>query len=209
MHIIQSGKPSIHMITEAGIIGKIGLNSVGVGVTLNAVMAKGVTFNKLPCHLALRTVLNSNSRKDAVSQLQRAGVASSCHINVADATGGVGLECSGYDIVELPMRNGVVAHTNHFIESHASPSKIYLPDTPFRLERVQQLIRDAGDRPNLESLEEILKDEKNYPGAICRGPTEKSSVETLFSVVMDLGARTSRVKVGRPTEATEVFILSP
>ncbi|KAH6719482.1 hypothetical protein BKA61DRAFT_731911 [Leptodontidium sp. MPI-SDFR-AT-0119] len=50
---------NIQMITEAGIIGKIGLNSQGVGCTLNALKAKGVSFSSLPCHLALRTVMES------------------------------------------------------------------------------------------------------------------------------------------------------
>ncbi|KMU75198.1 acyl-CoA [Coccidioides immitis RMSCC 3703] len=89
MHIrpSQPSKPSIHMITEAGIIGKIGLNSCGVGVTLNAIKCAGVDFNKIPCHLALRTVLNSSSRAEAVEKLEKLGVASACHILVADHTG--------------------------------------------------------------------------------------------------------------------------
>jgi len=102
------------MITEAGIIGKIGINSFGVGCTLNAITAKGVSFTKLPCHLALRTVLESSSREEAIATLEKSGVASACHILVADKTGGTGLECSSEDIMRLEMNErGVVAHTNH------------------------------------------------------------------------------------------------
>jgi isopenicillin-N N-acyltransferase-like protein len=53
--IEQSGKPVIKMITEAGLIGKIGLNSAGVGVCLNAIKAKGMDSTRIPCHLGLRT----------------------------------------------------------------------------------------------------------------------------------------------------------
>jgi isopenicillin-N N-acyltransferase-like protein len=83
---------SIQMITEAGIIGKIGLNGNGVGCTLNAIKAKGVSFSKLPCHLALRTVMESLSRQAAIAALEKAGVASACHILIADSSGGTGLE---------------------------------------------------------------------------------------------------------------------
>ena len=57
--------PAIKMVTEAGIIGKIGLNSSGVGVCLNAIKIKGMDPTKLPCHLGLRMVLESPSRAEA------------------------------------------------------------------------------------------------------------------------------------------------
>lgn len=82
LNISQEGKPAISMITEAGIIGKIGLNSRGVGVCLNAIRVSGVDFQRLPCHLALRTCLESNSMEEAVGALAKAGVASACHILV-------------------------------------------------------------------------------------------------------------------------------
>lgn len=82
LNISQEGKPAISMITEAGIIGKIGLNSRGVGVCLNAIRAQGVDFQKLPCHLALRTCLESTSTEEAVVAIKKAGVASSSHLLV-------------------------------------------------------------------------------------------------------------------------------
>jgi isopenicillin-N N-acyltransferase-like protein len=209
MHITPSPStklPTIHMMTEAGIIGKIGLNSSSVGVTLNAIKARGVDFAKLPCHLALRTVLNSISRAEAVDKLTRAGVASACHITVADAaTGGRGLECSAQDIVQMPMSDhGVCTHSNHFVNAHAEGvlgAKMLL-DSPLRLERIRTLIAQEvpGTKPSFEAIERLLKDEEGHPGSICRASTEKSSLETLFSVCMDLGERVGRVKMGRPIE---------
>lgn len=79
-------------MTEAGILAKIGLNSLGVGVCLNAIRAKGLDKSRIPCHLGLRMVLESASREEAVRRLKEEGVASACHMLVADATGGVGLE---------------------------------------------------------------------------------------------------------------------
>ena len=72
------------MMTQAGLTGKIGLNGAVVGVTLSAIKSAGVDFGKLPCHLALWTALNSSRADEAVKVLMREGVASSCHITVAD-----------------------------------------------------------------------------------------------------------------------------
>ena len=109
LRIREDSQPGIDMITEAGIIGKIGLNSAWVGVCLNAIRARGVDFDKLPCHLALRACLDSISRTLAVMALEKAGVARSCHILLADAGGGIGLECSHKDVVLLQMSDcGVV-----------------------------------------------------------------------------------------------------
>ena len=44
LYIRNPPKPPIAMVTEAGIIGKIGLNGCGVGVCLNAIKALGVDF---------------------------------------------------------------------------------------------------------------------------------------------------------------------
>jgi isopenicillin-N N-acyltransferase-like protein len=194
------------MMTEAGIIGKIGLNSSSVGVTLNAIRARGVDFAKLPCHLALRTVLNSTSRAEAVGKLMRVGVASACHITVADAaTGGMGLECSAQDIVPMPMSDqGVCTHSNHFVNAHAEGvvGTNMLNDSPARLERIRLLIvQEQGEsEPSFEMIERLLKDEEGYPVSICRMATEKSSLETLFSICMDLGGMKAKVKMGRPVD---------
>jgi len=201
------------MMTEAGIIGKIGLNTASVGVTLNAIKAKGVSFDKLPCHLALRTVLNSRSREVAVETLKTVGVAAACHITIADAsTGGTGLECSAFDIVELPQsEKGICTHSNHFVAEHEGPkAKLFLNDSPFRLDKIRELVEGQQQKgPGFEGIGEMLKDEENYPQAICRMASEKSGSETLFSVVMDLGSGIGRVKMGRPVDEGEMLELRP
>ena len=206
--IAQPGKPKISMMTEGGIVGKIGLNSAGVGVTLNAIRALGVSYDKLPVHLALRTVLNSNSRVEAEDALRNPGVAAAAHIQIADKeTGAVGFECTADDIVELPMdSSGVCTHSNHLIKQHKVQDKLFLTDSPLRLERIGELIK-ATDKPTLDSLAGLLKDEQNFPTAINRSQTEKSSIETLFSIVMDLTRGEALVKMGRPTEGGEVLQL--
>ena len=207
--IAQPGKPKISMMTEGGIVGKIGLNSAGVGVTLNAIRALGVSYEKMPVHLALRTVLNSNNGTEAANALRKSGVAAAAHIQIADKdTGAVGFECTSADIVELPMdSNGICTHSNHLIKEHEVPDKTFLPDSPIRLDRIRELIKATTEKPTMDSLAGLLKDEQNYPTAINRAQTEKSSIETLFSIVMELTEGQAIVKMGRPTESGEMLEL--
>jgi isopenicillin-N N-acyltransferase like protein len=214
LKIKQDGGTSIHMITEAGIIGKIGINDRGVGCTLNAIKAKSVSFLKLPCHLALRTVLDSESREAAVAALEEAGVASSCHILVADTTGGTGLECSNEDVMRLEMnREGIVTHTNHFVLKHKEgvvESHDWLVDTGFRLQRIGELLNAAKEEePSQDLVENFLKDEMEGDGAaICRS-SKKDTIATLFSIIMDLRGKKARLIMGRPVNPTEKLVLEP
>ena len=216
LQIRQMSKPSIDMITEAGIIGKIGINSMGVGVCLNAISVLGIDYNKLPCHLALRACLDSRSRDDAERTLRDAsqpngGISSACHILLADPTGGVGLECTSRDIISLPMSSrGVVTHTNHFIRNHFDVAESSdLPDSPFRLARINYLIKTCRDDPHAHDIEFMMADEENYPASINRGQTKDNSVATLFSIVMELENTIASVKIGRPTDFTETLTLNP
>lgn len=210
LKIRPNSKPDIDMITEAGIIGKIGLNSSGVGVCLNAIRAKGIDYSKLPVHLALRACLDSKSKGEAVENLLAAGVASSCHILVADTTGGMGLECSHQDVIQLPMSSrGIITHTNHFVKQHPGvEQRIDLPDSLVRLERINHLLSAHNGALDANVIEEMLKDEDGFPVSICRQKTDDSTVTTLFSIVMDLNKKSASVIIGRPVEGGRQFYMT-
>nr|POF06273.1 acyl-coenzyme a:6-aminopenicillanic-acid-acyltransferase 40 kda form [Quercus suber] len=214
--VAAPGKPRIQMVTEAGLIGKIGLNDAGVGVCLNAVRERGADVARLPCHVGLRVVLESRSREDAVARLEKYGVASSCHMLVGDAHGTVGLEWSSSGMEKLKIdAAGQVLHTNHYVLEHpAGPNAggDYLGDSVFRLDRIHELVgaicpSDSG--VNKEQISRLFEDEANYPSAICRERVMgKSTLATLFNIVMDLKSKTATVKVGRPTRPEEIIELA-
>lgn len=157
--------------------------------------------------------MESTSRSAAILRLEEQGVASSCHLLVADVTGGTGLECSSEDIVRLEMdKRGVVMHTNHYVLPHKQSvieSQTWIPDTRFRLKRIGQLV-SAAEEPTVEVVERLLQDKMLGDGAsICRAYSEKDDLATLFSIVMDLGERRAKVCVGLPVDPTEVLELNP
>lgn len=208
--VVQPDKPTIKMVTEAGLIGKIGLNSAGVGVCLNAIKVKGMDSTRLPCHLGLRMVLESVSREEAVQKLEKYGIASSCHILIADPTGGIGLEWSSVEVQKISMNlQKQVFHSNHYLVKHSGIEDTnWLEDSRFRVTRIEELCKMLGSYPTAQTLFDLFKDEANYPGAICRAQVQGSGSATLFNIVMDLEARIATVSLGRPVAPEEVVQLS-
>lgn len=207
-HITQAGLPGISMITEAGIMGKIGLNSAGVGVCLNAIRAYGVDRTKLPIHLALRTLLECGSKDEGIDKLVEAGVAGSGHILVADQTGGTGLECTSKAILKIPFdEHGLVVHLNHLLLEHPDVVEPpWLQDLHRRVARLRELAEErvaAVGGVSTPRLFELFQDEEGYPGAINRHQVRDCKTQTLFNIIMDLSGRRATVKFGRPTEDGE------
>ncbi|KAL2838042.1 acyl-coenzyme A:6-aminopenicillanic acid acyl-transferase-domain-containing protein [Aspergillus pseudoustus] len=210
IHQSNPKTPSIKMITEAGIIGKIGFNSAGVGVCLNAIRAHGMDPTRLPVHLGLRMVLESSSTSEAVEALKRYGVASSAHLLVADTTASAGCEVTAKTIAIVPMdARGRVIHSNHLLLEHPGVvDTAWLKDSPFRVQRMLELT-DAlgereGDHPTWDGVQGLFVDRENAPTAICRS----GDIETLFNIVMDLKARRAVVRFGRPDQVEEEFELA-
>lgn len=210
-HISQPGTdiPRISQVTEGGIIGKIGLNSSGVGCLLNAIRCRGVEPTKLPIHFALRTILESGSRKEAIERIERVGVAGSGHILIGDPTGSTGLECTHKWVKELPTNEqGVLCHTNHLLLEHDDVEEpLWLEDSPSRLQRIQDLTSRIRD-PTREGVFDLFTDEEGSPASINRKRSEERSVETLFNIVMDLTRKNATVTLGRPTEHAGQILLA-
>ena len=60
------------MITEPGIIGKIGLNSSGLGVCLN-ILRINKRLDGVPVHIVLRAVLDATNINDALDRAKASG----------------------------------------------------------------------------------------------------------------------------------------
>ncbi|KAF5020230.1 hypothetical protein F66182_7747 [Fusarium sp. NRRL 66182] len=215
-HISQPGidLPSISMVTEGGVVGKIGINSSGVGTLLNAIRARGVDNTKLPIHLSLRTALESASARAAAETLYAKGTAGSGHILVADGSEAIGLECTSIGIKEIKLdNNGTLVHTNHLLLKHPGVDEPgWLPDSQDRLKRTTELLQEKTTSVgvNHSSLFELFQDEQGYPASINRAQAAPGQgTQTLFNINMDLTKRKAIVTVGRTTDWVERIQLSP
>lgn len=207
----DQGIPDLSMATEAGIIGKIGLNAAGVGCCLNAIRARGVNPRGLPVHFALRLILESQSMADAVSKLRAVGLAASSHILVADPTGSLGLECTSTSITELhPDERGRVIHANNLLLPHPDTDEPpWLADSQVRVDTMRELSGAVPEEQiGVDGLLELFKDEKNYPVSICRTQMEGSIFQTLFNIIMDLSVKKATVSFGRPSDIQETVVMA-
>jgi isopenicillin-N N-acyltransferase like protein len=213
VEIEQEGKPTIQMITEGGIIGKIGYNSVGMGVCLNALLTNKKT-NQVPIHLGLRSVLNSSSLHEAVSKIKDGQMASTANFMIGcdqcnKGAMAANYEVSPYGIDMLTTNDGMVVHTNHLCSSNLlqvieDRNEFKFDDSLIRKNRAEQLINTAihsKSEINEETYKEWLSDQFNSPNSINhfenkRAP-EHRRMETVFSVIMNLSKRSMELCIGK------------
>ncbi|RVD87664.1 uncharacterized protein DFL_001882 [Arthrobotrys flagrans] len=193
VEIEQEGKPTIKMVTEAGIVGKIGYNSHSVGVLLNALRASPTDTSKLPIHVLLRLCLESRTASEALSQIEKYGAASAQHILLGDLSGAQCLELSPIrNHCIYPKDNNFLAHTNHPIENTAIKEPSEFPGSKERLGRTHEIVETIGPK-NLSPhrlRETIFNDGKNGNFSICASENACKPkwirIMTLFNIVICL-----------------------
>lgn len=202
--IRKSKSPTIKIVTEAGIIGKIGMNANGVAVCLNAVRCTGYDSSRLPVHLSLRMVLECETLDEAVKKLEASSSAGSAFMLIGQGTEMVGLEFTSSTVRHLNVdQKGRIMHTNHLVLQHEQAEEWPEADSMDRLKRICELTEEPATRGGGIDLRNVFDDHSGWPFSICRQETEGCKDATLFSIMMDLNERTAFVKSGRLCEDGE------
>ncbi len=209
LKIIQEKKPNIMMVTEAGIIGKIGFNDAGIGVCLNALVADENQLG-LPLHIVLRGILNGEILSDAVAVLAGTNIASAANFMVGHKDGeAIDMEAVPSDFDVLTPKEGLLLHTNHFISSRLTGvkdlGKRVFVDSPLRLARAEKLFESGRGGLGMGTIKLILRDHFNYPKSICRHEDPRDEPgrrsQSVFSIIMDLEGQAMYVTDGPPCQA--------
>ena len=205
--IRKPGSPVIKMVTEAGIVGKIGMNSSGLGICLNAVRCTGYDSSRLPIHLALRYSLECETIEEASAYLEKAGTAGSGFLLLGQKDEVVGLEFTSSTTSRMKAdHRGRIIHSNHLVTQHEGAKEWPEPDSLDRLDRMLQLTGELGPiNMTISSFAELFDDHAGAPFSICRQQTGASKDATLFNIVMDLEQQCATVKLGRRCEGGEVL----
>jgi isopenicillin-N N-acyltransferase-like protein len=217
--IDQGPRPSFVMLAEAGLVGKIGFNSAGVGVAANALVSdldKGQPG--VPFHVILRAILDSRSVEAAVAAIVRARRASSANYVIAGASGdGVNVETApgGVETVFLTHpTDGLLSHSNHFTSDveFGDVTAVEWPDSALRLRCMGARLAAGRGCWTRETATEVLKDHEGYPDSICRHvkhddhPMDHDT--SVASWVIDLDEQVASVCAGPPCE-TEYVTFAP
>lgn len=205
----QQDKPNILMVTEAGIIGKIGMNSSGIGVCLN-MLNTTESIAGVPVHIVLRGILNSHSLSQAIGQIGRLRRGNAANFLVASREGEIlNVESTPQDYDVIGSESGVIAHTNHFYGPRQvnvnDLGRISFPDTHLRLEVANRLLKQSIGTINESTIEDVFTNHIGYPDSICRhGSFQKPELgrekqsDTVFSIMMNLTEGKMKVAAGQP-----------
>ena len=196
--VVPDHGPRFTMLTEPGIIGKIGLNEAGVGVCLNLLTTPG-TPSGVPIHVLLRSVLDSPSLADARRTLAIAGPGTSSNLLAADAAGQCfDLEYRSPQVLELPCDGDSVVHTNHYLAGPATTPALPRQSTHVRFDTACACAARAPQQ-SLPDMVALLSDQSDTRWPICRPYPEgrqAKRVGTVATMIMDLQARRLLVRRG-------------
>jgi isopenicillin-N N-acyltransferase-like protein len=207
MRIEQTGEPTVLTLTEAGMVGKIGFNSAGVGVVTNFLRHDHRRVGA-PFHVILREALNASRLGLAVAAVYRDVRADSGNYLLAHADGeAIDLEATPSDVGFLYPEDGLLVHTNHFVTPRLQAGDVALAEsdhTLLRYGRAVHLLRAQVGQITIGTLKSVLRDHFNHPNSICRHPDpgcpEIERSATLASMIVDLTAGEMYVTAGEPCE---------
>ncbi|GAA6060359.1 hypothetical protein JCM10212_004543 [Sporobolomyces blumeae] len=194
-------RPRIRMMTEAGVIGKIGTNDFGVSVMLNALKTTLRDPSYIPIHLLLRRFLEHDSVDSCLSYLSSDPILSRCasaaHVLVTDPTKSVSIETlptgshvreqgkvevqrtsseTGQLQVETVDSGQWVGHTNHLLWTREATESLAWPDSVPRFSLLCQLVSDLVEAVNSDANRKVPEDDKE--------PGTPSSFELIRSRVL-------------------------
>lgn len=207
MEVTRPGSPAVTMLTEAGIIGKIGFNSSGLGVCLNAIVTDQMNPEGTPLHVVLRKILECTSIGEAIQVVANAKIASAANFLVAQpGSGAIDIEATPAGIGILLPDEDTLVHTNHLLSDRLAHVNDLAPqvvgDSFPRLVRARSLVAHARGSLDLEAARSILRDHGAHPSSICRHGDEKLDeghrLESVVSIVMALDTPTFAVSDGPP-----------
>ncbi len=197
--LIEDDKSAIQYATlsEAGMLAKIGLNQAGLAVGLNIIRSiHDGDQSGIAVHWLLSYLLRCTCLKQVAEQIERlaneVGFAASSNVMCADASGAAAtFELSPKGVAQIsPAQNGVVLHTNHFIDAQLANYQAQYArslSTDARLARIGLLTQNPAF--DLESLQMVLRDQDEGVHAICRRPDMSlpapSRIESVAGIIIN------------------------
>ena len=206
--------------TEAGVFGgKPGMNSEGIGLTVNGMYSTSDNWARLykPFHLRCYEVLRAKSMDEALGALTNTARSCTANFIVGHAPRGVvNVELAPDNLRLIDPEDGVISHANHFDD----PNVLGVSEPPnprrflseYRQQRLLTLL--YKNKPiNIPDIQNILKDHGNNPQSICRhrddSLPESQHTITKAAMIMDLEEKKLWVTDGQPCKSEfEEFCLS-
>lgn len=207
--ILRITKPDgrrLLMLVEPGMLGKLGMNSSGLGVCINFLESPVPFTPGVPFHVLSRLALEETSLEGALGCVNLLGGHAAGHLLIAGTDGrGASVELAG-PTGSIGRSVDVLAHTNHYLHLAGGERGIARIDSDRRLARVRALAQESPR--TLEDLQRILQDRKGLC-SICRRylPSFGKAGEGTVAVIgMDLDGGAFAIKRGHSRQSGFITI---
>jgi hypothetical protein len=190
LRITPPDGPQMLVLSSAGLIGLVGVNSAGLAVCVNTLLMLRANPSGLPVAAVVRHILAQRSMAEAQAVLGAIPHASGQHYAIADCAGVRGFECSaGGCVPSLAVGAAALTHTNHPLASTDFEPKARailetrgrVADSRKRLAHVEEWIASGGTPEDVIAL---LSDPET---PICVTPSPDWRGQTFSSVAFRLG----------------------
>lgn len=205
LRIQQENGPAALVYSLAGILGLNGLNSAGIGLVINKLVAtdarEGVIYPFL-----VRKALAQSRIGDAFGAVVFAERASGMNYQLASVDHvAFCIETSAtyYDL--LPFDDSIT-HTNHYLSPlmrrYETPKWLSHGGSYVRHQVMARSLKQEQGRLTPDTLKKLTQDHTNYPRCICAhgfdGQNEYDSFGSISACVMDLSAQRLWFRNGNP-----------
>ena len=213
LRIVQPGRPTIIMQTEAGQVGRHGANSAGIALNANGLGARWGKGIGVPQPIIRRRILEAPEMQTALRAVFDSRQSLCTNLLVTHRDG------FAIDLETTPDRHGwmyptagLLVHTNHFIafvpEQIAATYRPFSVNSRWRLPRLTEGLRAAkrpGDSAEVRgAIATALRDHFGYPNSVCKHGDEASQGtdlnQTIASSIVDLTTGEYWLAAGNPCE---------
>jgi isopenicillin-N N-acyltransferase like protein len=198
---------TVRTFTENGVLAKIGVNSAGLGIHFNLLRhtSDGSDIG-VPVHLIARRILGeATTLSEAVEIARSARTSASTVITVVTAAEAAALEiCPDGVGVVWPGADGVLVHTNHFLDPALAEGERLgpeQPDTYARLDHLRARADALAHAADPTARADALLSHGPSAAPVCAHPDPAEPIterwETLATICLDVSASRLLVHQGR------------
>jgi len=206
LEIVPDDASAVLMLTPAGQVSYLGINTSGLGVFANFLTCDGWRVG-YPRYMLSRLALTKETVDDAIAAVRSVPRASSRNLLMMDAHGtAADLETTPTRDARLDPEDGLLAHSNHYVaeslQSEERTSEWYRHNSQVRLDRMRELLTASRGQLNAAMMQDLLRDRACYPDTLCRMPGDaKESDSITFASLIAAPTRGEMwVAVGPPNE---------
>lgn len=189
-------------MTEPGIIGKVGLNSQGLGVCLNYLEIAEESFG-VPVHVLLRNILESRTIEEATRNIDLYDKGTASNILIGDNKGNyLDLELAIERTFFYPTQNPIFIHTNHYLAEGFDNSVDEFAGSLSRFARANAIAKNLSGLTK-DEMKLILLDDSDPELPICRKYSlveDFGNLGTVTTILMDLKNLKLELTHGNPFE---------